>query len=375
MSERMEMTKEQKQLLSQTHAQSLKLLGMCNTELYSFLNNEYLENPLFEHTGGSGEPGVTEEFESWYPGDQEFNDGYGDSDKVDPTVKKASMAEDADRLRTCLKDQLNVNHYTKAEWELIDFLILNLEDSGFYPISADETARISGASAETVRRCLDDLRELEPVGIFAENMSECLLKQVEALGVEDEALTSIIRSYLNDALHGRLSKITRGLGISSVTARKYIAFIRTLNPMPLSGFYSGKTSYVIPDVLFEEKDDQWDISLNDGWLGEYHLNEFYLQMLSESTDEELLAYFQNKLKRAQEILEAIDERKKTILQVSKAVLEWQKGYFEEDQKPVSMTLAQAAQKLNLKESTVRNAVSGKYIQHPKGTVLMEKLFV
>ena len=115
MSERMEMTKEQKQLLSQTHAQSLKLLGMCNTELYSFLNNEYLENPLFEHTGGSGEPGVTEEFESWYPGDQEFNDGYGDSDKVDPTVKKASMAEDADRLRTCLKDQLNVNHYTKAE--------------------------------------------------------------------------------------------------------------------------------------------------------------------------------------------------------------------------------------------------------------------
>ncbi len=375
MSERMEMTKEQKQLLSQTHAQSLKLLGMCNTELHSFLNNEYLENPLFEHTGGSGEPGVTEEFESWYSGFRDFNDGYGDSDRVDPSIKKASMAEDADRLRTYLKDQLNVNRYTKDEWELIDFLILNLEDSGFYPISPEETAQISGTPVETVKKCLDDLRELEPVGIFAENMSECLLKQVEALNVEEEALISMIHSYLDDALHGRLSKITRGLGISSVTARKYIAFIRTLNPMPLSGFYSGKMSYVIPDVLFEEKGGQWDITLNDSWLGEYHLNEFYLKMLSESEDEELLAYFQNKLQRAREILHAVDARKKTILQVSEAVLEWQKGYFEEDQRPVPMTLAQAAQRLGLKESTVRNAVSGKYIKHPKGTVLMEKLFV
>lgn len=107
------LTLEQKQLLSQTQIQSLRLLNMCNTELSSFLNNEYLENPLLEHTGGDGAPGMTEEFESWYYRNQNFNEGYGHGDSNETDFREAVPVEDEKILKQYLKEQLNAGRIPK----------------------------------------------------------------------------------------------------------------------------------------------------------------------------------------------------------------------------------------------------------------------
>lgn len=369
-----ELTYEQKQLLSQTQIQSLKLLSMCNTELDSFLNNEYLENPLLDHREGDGAPGATEEFGAWHQQNQSFNEGYGDSDKNESRRREFVPVEDGRALNAYLKDQLDAGRYSEKEWKVIDFLIMNLEDDGLYPTSVEESAKASGAPAGTVKKCLEDLRQLEPIGIFAENLSECLLRQLDVLGVEDENLKEIIRSHLEDASLGRISSITRHLKISSVQARKYIAFIGTLNPRPLSGFSSGNNSYVIPDILFEKKDDSWEISLNDNWMGDYHLNDYYLKMIAESQDEQLQTYFKKKLERARFILSSIEQRRKTILSVSWAILDWQSAFFKENKELMPMTMTGLAEKLGISASTVSRAVSGKYVQYPGGTILMKDLF-
>lgn len=307
------LTYEQKQLLSQTQIQSLKLLSMCNTELDSFLNNEYLENPLLDHREGEGAPGMTEEFDAWHQQNQSFNEGYGDSDKNESCRREAVPVEEGRNLSAFLKDQMDAGKYSEKEWKVIDFLIMNLGDDGLYRTSVEESARAAGVPADMVQKCLEDLRQLEPTGIFAEDLPACLLRQLEVLGVEDENLKEIIRTHLKDASQGRISNITRHLNISSVQAWKYIAFIGTLNPKPLSGFSAGGNSYIIPDILFQRKDNDWEITLNDNWMGDYHLNDYYLKMIAESQDKELQDYFKKKLERARLILSGIEQRRRTVL--------------------------------------------------------------
>lgn len=368
------LTREQKQLLSQSRIQSLKLLNMCNTELNSFLNNEYQENPLFDHKEGNGEPGMVEEFDSWYRQSQSFNEGYGSDDKEESHGREKAAFENRATLNSYLKEQLDAKKYSKEDWNLIDFLIMNLEDDGLYTTSAEDTAKLAHASVDMVKKCLEDLRQLEPTGIFAKNLSSCLLRQLEELGVEDEKLKDIISCHLEDALHGKISSITRHLKISSVQVKKYIAFIGTLNPRPLSGFSSGNNSYLVPDILFARKGDSWEITLNDDWMGEYSLNEYYLQMIAESEDAELQKYFREKLERARFILDSVEQRRKTILSISYAVLDWQRSFFEEHKALVPMTLDEIAAKLEIQSDTVSGAVNGKYIQYPGGTILMNNLF-
>lgn len=368
------LTYEQKQLLSQTQIQSLKLLSMCNTELDSFLNNEYLENPLLDHREGEGAPGMTEEFDAWHQQNQSFNEGYGDSDKNESCRREAVPVEEGRNLSAFLKDQMHAGKYSEKEWKVIDFLIMNLGDDGLYRTSVEESARAAGVPADMVQKCLEDLRQLEPTGIFAEDLPACLLRQLEVLGVEDENLKEIIRTHLKDASQGRISNITRHLNISSVQARKYIAFIGTLNPKPLSGFSAGGNSYIIPDILFQRKDNDWEITLNDNWMGDYHLNDYYLKMIAESQDKELQDYFKKKLERARLILSGIEQRRRTVLSVSQAILDWQRAFFEENKELVPMTMKELADQLEISASTVSRAVNGKYVQYPGGTVLMKNLF-
>lgn len=374
MSINMNLTVEQKQLLSQSQIQSLELLAMCNVELSAFLNKEYLENPLLDYDDTGGAMGESEDFHTFYERRQAVNEGYGYADKNEESPREIVPPSTGVRIIDYLKEQLDAKRYSSQEWNIIEFLIMNLDDSGFYTMSAEETARMVKAPAAAVWECLEDLRQLEPYGIFAENLSACLLRQLEVMGVEDENLSEIIRSHLENASMGKISNITRKLGISSVLVRKYIAFIATLNPRPLSGFYTGNNTYVVPDIILSRKGSQWDIMLNDSWVGNYQLNDYYLRMIAESKDVKLQEYFKTKLERARFIMNSIEQRRKTILGISGAVLEWQKSYFEGKGDPCPMTMTEVAEKLGIHPSTVSRATSGKYIQYPRGTILMKELF-
>lgn len=363
----------QKQSLSQSQIQSLEIMNLCNQDLYTFLNEEYMENPLMDKTGESA-PGEVQEFGEWYARSQTFNEGYGSEDKEESNREIIPAKREGMDPATYLKDQLNKSAYTKKEWELIEYLIQNLDDNGFYPYPVSEAAETVGVSEEEAAKCLQDLRELEPCGIFAENLSECLITQFEADGIEDEVLNQILREHLEDIASGKISTITRHLKISSVQVRKYIAMIKTRNPRPLSGFDSGNTDYVVPDVIISQKDGGWDISLNDEWIGNYSLNEYYIRMIGESKDEELKEYFRKKLERARLILNSIEQRRRTILSIAGAILESQEPFFEGSGELKAMTMSELAEKLEIHPSTVSRAVGSKYLQYPGGVVLMKNLF-
>ena len=326
----------QKQSLSQTQIQSLEIMNLCNQDLYTFLNEEYMENPLMDKTWDSA-PGEVQEFDEWYLHGQTFNEGYGSEDKEERRREILPAKQEGIDPTAYLKDQLNKSDYTEKEWDLIEYLIQNLDDDGFYPYPVEKAAKIADVT-------------------------------------EDEVLNQILREHLEDIASGKISTITRHLKISSVQVRKYIAMIKTRNPRPLSGFNSGNTDYVVPDVIITQRDGAWDISLNDEWIGNYSLNEYYIRMIGESKDEELKEYFRKKLERARFILNSIEQRRRTILAIAGEILEVQKPFFEGAGELKAMTMSELAEKLEIHPSTVSRAVGSKYLQYPGGVILMKKLF-
>ena len=133
------------------------------------------------------------------------------------------------------------------------------------------------------------------------------------------------------------------------------------------------TEYVVPDILISRQGEQWEVTLNDGWMGEYRYNDYYIHMMEKSQDPELQAYFKERLERAHFVVNSVEQRRKTIIRIVETVLELQKAYFEGTGGLVPMQQEDVAQILGIHVSTVSRAIKGKYIQYRK-TIPVKSLF-
>lgn len=348
---------KQKQILSQKQLQSLSILAMDNVELDMFLQNEYLENPLLEHVEIMPENTA---------GTSSRN-----SDEKDPWNYR-SEDEGLD-LKTAIRDQIKIGSYNKETLDIMEYLIECLDDSGYFTMPLDEAARKCGTSQKQVARCLEELQQFEPVGIFSTSLQECLLKQLEKLNLENDELKQMIMYHLEDVADGNIGNISRKLHISTIQVRKYILIIETLNPRPASGFAGSKTEYIVPDIIVY-RDENWRIELNDHWAGNYEISGYYLKMMSETGDPQLKEYFANKAKRAQLILQSVEQRRQTLLDMMDRIVKWQTPFFHGTGSLRPMTMTDLAESMGVHPSTISRAVKGKYVQYPRETILLKSLF-
>lgn len=362
----------QQQLLSVDQRQSLQILAYTNQELDSFLNGEYLQNPLLECVRERQSDHV-EPLDGHYETASSYRDSYLRRDDEDTDRRADIRAREPDELLSQLKGQLSIRKYTAKEWKLIDYLIECLDDKGFFCYDTAEIAAASGCPEEMVEHCLADLKKLEPAGIFSKDLSECLLAQVRASRDQDEVLIRIISDHLDDLLRGNLSTITRSLGISTAECRRCIQKIGQLNPRPLMNTESARTEYIIPDILVTFEDDAWKVVLNDSWMGEYSYNDYYLHMMQTTSDPELREYFREKLERAKFIITSVERRRNTIIRIVSEILEYQRDYFLNGGELLPMTMDTLANRLEISTSTVSRAVKNKYMQYRR-PVLLRSLF-
>ncbi len=365
-------TLEQKQHMAQSQIQSLEILALCNAELDSFLQNEYMENPLMEYSASKEVPDREDEFHDRYEKQAAGMEGY--EEREDKEQRSEIAAQESIEIKNYLKSQIDHKRYNQTELSTIEFLFDCLDDNGFFTTPAQDIANMIHVKTEIVEKCLSELQQLEPYGIFAPDLSQCLLRQLEVLGVDNEEIRLMVRNHLADISEGKISKISRALKLSSLQVRKYIALIVKLHPRPLAGFQSEKTMYIIPDIIFSYQDREWKIVLNDNWMGNYSLNDYYLRMMQETKDQELQEYFRSKLERARFILNCMEQRRKTLLQISETVLGMQEKYFMGKEEARPMTMNEVANRMGIHVSTVSRAMKGKYIQFPKGTIVLKSLF-
>ena len=281
MSYEMKLEQGLSQQLNQFQVQSLKILSFDNYELEKFLQDEYAENPLMEHKE-SGKEFFTLHGNAG---------GYQDIEQSDIEDKKIEDPE------AFFMEQLNAKDYTKKEWNVMKYMAQCLEESGLLLISTKEISHKLGIEEKDCERLLDHLKQLEPAGVFAESVSECLLLQLEREGILNDDLRYIVENHLEDIAMGHLSTVSRALDIKTSQVRKYIFKIQELNPRPLSGYTGGTDQYIVPDILMEKDGEELKIRLNDDWIGDYSINDYYVKMMEQAEDSELKEYFRKKYER------------------------------------------------------------------------------
>lgn len=357
---------KQKQILSFQQTQSLKILAMSNLELYDLLQREQTENPVLEVEGASG----AEEYRSigdWFSRKKRLTESPGwdgDDDGLEDEIGQAQ----SDTLADTLKAQIRLHCYTERETALIHYIIDLLDEDGYLLVSTEEIGRLTDSSPEQIQKCLDAIRCMEPAGVGAGSLCECLLLQLRAKGITDPNLERIIRGCLPEVASGHYHKIAGQLSISTEAVRECVRVIRSLNPRPGSGFGSQSgPDFVIPDVIFDRQGDTWEITLNDKWMGSIGISRMY-EALSRSAQEESTAeYLKEKIRRAQFLMKSIEQRRNTLLRVASVILNRQKDYLEQKGPLAPLSLGTVAKELQIHESTVSRTIREKYVQTPLGT--------
>ncbi len=348
----------QQQKFSQKQIQSLHLLMMNNEELNRFLQNEYLENPMLECGN--------------------LPASYSGRSTVRPADNTASFYEaasgDADDLLRFFLEQLNPFAYTDLEWNIFKLMILMLDEQGFFPYSPEDLYSSFHIPPAQAAKCLEILKMLEPSGVFQPDLTSYLLYQLPASGKDTPRMKLLIQNHLEDIAAGRLRLIADSLQTDLADVRRLVKHVKSLSPSPFTGLGQEACTYITPDILADYQEGTWEVTLNDNWIENYSLSDYYIQMMQQSQEPELQAYFHEKYQRARFILQKTLQRRTTILAICNAVIRRQEDFFLGKTPLAPMTLSDIAKDLNLAVSTISRGIKDKYLQYPCGTILLKSLF-
>lgn len=371
---RHEIQTAQKLQMSQNQIQSLEVLSMDSTQLREFLQNEYLENPLLEFRGNQDAEHGPSDISSCQEPPLTYGKTYEEMVEEEDQRRRDLPDKDPDLLKKNLLYQLPFDRFTSGQWELFHYMTDCLDETGFFTTPLTEVAKYTHQELPVVEAALHTLQQLEPRGIFARDLRECLLLQLEASGRKDSDTWNVVSWHLSDVAKGRISAISRSLSLTTAQVRSCIEQIAQLNPRPMNAFGLHREAYTVPDIFLRRDQEGWEVELNDRWVEDYQINDYYIRMMKESQDEELLSYFRAKLERIRMIQNSIRQRRQTILHITKAIVERQKAFFEGNGPLTPMTMSELAGKLNIHPSTVSRTVKGKYLQYSKGSMAMRELF-
>lgn len=357
---------QQKQVITTRQIESLDILTCTNQEVERILREEFLVNPLLEYSIHKNTS--TERDEGVYGSSYNRYASIHDEGKMGEIACKENRT-----IKDDLIEQLNINKYSKNRFDILNKLMDYLEDDGFFPYDTTSMAKELQIEVKDLLYCLSELKQLEPIGIFSKNIEECLITQLINKGIQDDTLIDLIKNYTSDLLNGNITKISKDMGISVNGVKEYIKVIRNLKPKPIMDVSKDKVEYIIPDIIINRTDDKWDIHINDGWIGDYSYNNYYLKIMKETEDEELLKYFKFNYERAKFIINCVEQRRSTLIRIIEAILETQNNYFLHKQNIKPMRLLDIAKSIGVHPSTVSRAIKGKYLQYKK-VILIKDLF-
>lgn len=369
-----ELTVEQTQKLAMTPEliQAIKILQLNNMELKDYVETELLENPVLEvnHEISDGRAEsidyrdriVEEEYD-----EKNFRQWENTPEKQDRSFEEYTTQDVT--LRDHLLEELKLSELRTEDQWVGRVIIGALDDNGYLQSSVSDLAAISNVTEEKVEEVLKYVQQMDPLGVGARNLAECLVIQLREKGRLTADLQFIIENMLEDVAANRVSRIAKKLGLSSRKVQDMIDQIKELEPKPGRQFAgSESTRFVVPDVIVEKEDGEYVISSNDGSMPRLMVSSYYKKLRSRAKeDADLDKYLTGRFNSAVWLIRSIEQRKQTILNVATAIVHYQSDYFERGEKYLrTLTLRQIAEELNIHESTVSRAINGKYMQSPRG---------
>ena len=373
---------KQTQTLSQRMIQSAEILQMTSQELNTYINELALENPVIDivEPPTAQEQRESIEQQEWLNSFNEENyylyQRQNNDDDYDFKSSWNINTDDGETLQDYLWSQLITENFTDQETEIIKFMLECLDNKGYLEESIETIASYFGTDTELVEDLLSDLQALDPSGVCARSLEECLKLQLERRNMLTPVLESIIDNCLEMVARNQIPAIARKLRLSPAETAGYCQIIKSLNPEPGVSLSSrDQLRCIIPDVTIVKFKDHLDILLNESMYPTIELNSYYRQMNQNPESSELKEYLGNKIRQAEWVKQCVTQRGKTLMQVSRAILEHQEEFFTFGPAHLSpLRLADIAQELDIHESTVSRAVSKKYLQCSWGVYPMNYFF-
>lgn len=380
------LTLEQSQKLIMTPElrQAIQLLQYNSLELNDYINKEIQENPLLEMEtptiDGENIVKVDKEQEIDWKEYLEKYDDFSYRPQVDKNQKEYNLESFTSydpTLKEHLISQLTLVKLDSRQYKIGEYIIQSLDENGYLNIPLEDIASQLKVSLDEVEDILGVVQSFDPLGVGARNLEECLLIQVNARDIKGELIKKIIKKYLNDLAHNRLSKIAKEEKVDLLKVQRACDFIRTLEPKPGRSFQGNyeEVKYVIADASIQFIDGEYVIQINDVTGPRLNINNFYKSLITEDGDKETTEYLSNKLNSAMWIIKSIEQRRQTIYKVIESILKFQLEFFKEgDKSLIPLTLKDVAEDIEMHESTISRATNGKYVQTPRGLFELKYFF-
>lgn len=276
-----------------------------------------------------------------------------------------------------LNAQLRTTITTPEVQEAAEAIIGNLNDDGFLvDATLEEIGQIGGWSPETMDQALKIVQQLDPTGVAARSLQECLLIQLNYLGYGDRLAATLIRDHFHRLQHHKWPELAKDLGTTVEQIAQEMKLIRQLEPKPGRKYAPPSTHYVEPEVYIEKFDDDYIIRFNDDGLPQLRISRKYRQMLdNKETSKEARDYIKDKVRSAVDLLKNIEHRKQTIYKVCERIVERQRDFLDKGVEHIKpMMLKDISEDIGMHLSTISRVVNGKYAHTPQGVIELRRFF-
>ena len=355
--------------------QSMQVLQMNSQELLEYLGKLSEENPLIEQEDSPALRGAYEELRqkaSWI--DAGLHGGtFAHEDSSMP--ERGAVDRETESLSAFLCDQLDRKRLPKPLLALCKYLAELVDEDGW--LSQDDLDGLLDLKIPQtlIDQALETVQNLDPAGVCARDLSECLVLQLKRQGAAPEVM-EIAARFLPELGRKHYGPISRELGLTIEEIQAAEKVIASLDPHPGQAFQAAEpTVYVRPDVFIIELDGELQVVLNEYYLPRVSISDYYTRLLRESDEKETRVYLQRKMQQAKWLLNSLERRGSTLRSCAQAILDTQRPFFAGQTGELApMKLTSLAEQLGVHPSTISRTARGKYLQCRQGTYPLRYFF-
>jgi RNA polymerase sigma-54 factor len=388
----------QRLILTPSLQQAIKLLPLTTLELAEVLDQEVMENPLLEEvpvqetlSAEETPPEETRE-EPEKPEDSlkeidvekffedYFNDAHDRRSRPSevpelPPIEN-TLTEPLD-LYDHLLWQLRMTVSDELTMEIGEAIIQNLDEDGMLRIPLEDVANLGPYPMPEVEKALTVVQSLDPPGVAARDLTECLRIQLRMLGLENSPADVMVRDHMKQLQSHQYGEISRQMGLTADEVAHHLEIVRRLDPRPGNRYSPERSAYILPDVFVVKEGEDYKIVLNDDGLPKLRISPTYRRMLDDrrADSEETRAYVKEKLRSALWLLKSVDQRQRTIYKVSESIVRHQRAFLDHGISHLRpLVLRDVASDIGMHESTVSRVVANKYMHTPRGVFELRFFF-
>lgn len=346
--------------MTQELRQAITMLQYNVQELSEFLYEQSLENPLIELGGFEREK------------KKSSNNSKSTSKQVENQMEIYSV--DSTTIQQHLLNQIQYYKIEEEERKVASFIIMNMDGNGYLQETNEELANLLSAPLHVVDRSVELVQSLEPAGVGAHNIQECLTLQLKRLQRRNGLAEEVVEDHFAYFVKKDWRKLVQVLKCSNEELQDAVNCITSLQPKPGLAFSSDKPLYIVPDMAVKKDGDRLVLQMNERNMPRIEIHSEYSALLNNS-ESEVASYVSEKYQHVQWIMRSLKQRKQTLLQVMTIIMEKQRDFFwkgPEYLKPLA--LKEVAEELSVHESTISRATRNKYVQTPHGLFEMKSFF-